>query len=59
MVVFNDYSRPWYKHPEIVRIKKKYGIEKHKDDKAFLLANPDAIKELRVSIPGNTIEEII
>jgi hypothetical protein len=53
------FSRPWYKHPEILRIKKKYEIEKHKDDKAFLLANPEAIKELRVSIPGNTIEEII
>jgi hypothetical protein len=58
-IVFKDYSRPWYKHPEILRIKRKYEIEKHKDDKAFLLAHPEAVKELRVSIPGNTIEEII
>jgi hypothetical protein len=58
-LAFNDYSRPWYKHPEIIRIKKKHEIEKYKDDKAFLLANPEAIKELGVSIPGNTIEEII
>jgi hypothetical protein len=42
-VAFNDYSRPWYKHPEILRIKKKYEIEKHKDDKAFLSANPEAV----------------
>ena len=59
MVVFNDYSRPWYKHPEILRIKRKYEIEKHKDDKAFLLAHPEAVKELRVSIPGKTIWEMI
>ena len=54
-VSFNDCSRPWYKHPQILKIKKKYEIEKHKDDKAFALANPEAVKELRVSIPGNTI----
>jgi hypothetical protein len=56
---FNDCSRPWYKHPEIPRIKKKYEIEKHEDNKAFLAANPEATKEVRVSIPGSTIEEII
>ena len=56
---FNDCSRPWYKHPEILRIKKKYEIEKHEDNKAFLAANPEAIKEVRVLIPANTIEEII
>jgi hypothetical protein len=58
-VAFNDCSRPWYKHPQILKIKKKYEIEKHKDDKAFALANPEAVKELRVSIPGNTIQEIV
>ena len=58
-IVFKDYSRPWYQHPEILRIKRKYEIEKHKDDQAFLLAHPKAAKELRVSIPGNTIEEIV
>ena len=36
-----------------------YEIEKHKDDKAFLLAHPEAVKELRVSIPGKTIWEMI
>ena len=40
-------------------IKKKYEIEKHEDNKAFLAAHPEAIKEVRVSIPANTIEEII
>jgi hypothetical protein len=58
-VSFNDYSRPWYKHPKILKIKKKYEIEKHKDDQAFALAHPEAVKELRVSIPGNTIQEIV
>ena len=58
-VSFNDCSRPWYKHPQILKIKKKYEIEKHKDDQAFALAHPEAVKELRVSIPGNTIQEIV
>ena len=48
-MVFKDYSRPWFQHAEILRIKRKYEIEKHKDDKAFLLAHPEAVKELRVS----------
>ena len=58
-IAFEDYSRPWCQHAEILRIKKKYEIEKHKDDKAFLLAHPEAVKELRVSIPGKTIWDMI
>jgi len=58
-IAFEDYSRPWFQHAEILRIKRKYEIEKHKDDKAFLLAHPEAVKELRVSIPGKTIWEMI
>ena len=58
-IAFEDYSRPWCQHAEILRIKKKYEIEKHKDDKAFLLAHPEAVKELRVSIPGKTILDMI
>ena len=58
-IAFKDYSRPWFQHPEILRIKRKYEIEKHKDDKALLLAHPEAVKELRVSIPGKTIWEMI
>ena len=56
---FEDYTKPWCKHPEILRIKKKYEIEKHKDNQDFALDNPEATKKLRVSIPGNTIAEIL
>jgi hypothetical protein len=64
--LFKDYSDPWKKHPEIVRIKKKYSMEKHQDnlaEQARVAANPDLEVELkprlRVSIPGDTIEEIV